>query len=362
MAKIVTAKHNTTSHSPNPVLRHIGIASAIGIFLVVFGHSLPPHLTFPANDLFASISILVIDFIYTFHMPLFFSISGYLYVHTNPVSSRRSYGGLLKNKVIRLLLPYVVLGTVAFIPKIMLAEFAKNPIEPSWEFYLGSLLYPWQNSIRFFWFLPTLFAVFVLAPVLLRSLRVSGQFPARLLQITITGVLIWLNLTFEHSANPPTLFNYTGILHNMIYFWFGMLMYPLLGKWLNRQTDKPATNNLAISLALFSLSIIIHVSLSHSSYTVLAKAILGISATIMLAVALSRKQSGPGRWVDIYSYQIYLLSFFFQVPVQLVMYHYIKAPSSLVLLASLTAGLLGPLLSIYLVNRYKIPGKVVIGL
>ncbi len=348
--------------STTPVLRHIGIASAIGIILVVFGHSLPPHLQFPDDDLFARISNHIIEFIYTFHMPLFFTLSGYLYVHTNPVSRQRGYDHLLKSKALRLLLPYLVLGTLAFLPKIMLAEYAKNPIEPTWGFYLESLLYPWTNSIRFFWFLPTLFAVFLFAPLLLRCLYFPNNTVARIIQLVLLGVLIWLNINIEHSANPATLFNYTGVLHNLVYFWFGMMAYTLINDWLDTQATTSTVNNLLLAAAILVISIIIYTTTRHSPFTALLNALLGISATVILALTLINIRHDSLHWIDRYSYQIYLLSFFFQVPIQLVMYHFLKTPSSLVFLSSFIAGLLGPLLIIYVINRFRLPGKVLLGL
>ena len=197
-------------------LGYVSVASAIGIVLVVLGHSLPPHLLYPEDDQFAKIATSIISFIYTFHMPLFFSISGFLYAHTNVASRRRSYGNLMLNKAVRLLLPYVVLGSLAFVPKLLLAEFAKNPIEPSFSFYLDTILYPWNNSIRFFWFLPTLFFIFMIAPIMLRCMNFPSLWGSRLAQFTVFAGVIGLNLNFQHYVEPATLLNYTGVFHNII--------------------------------------------------------------------------------------------------------------------------------------------------
>ena len=64
---------------------------AIAIMFVVWGH-------------FASGNILVCRFIYSFHVPLFFFISGYLYKQ-----EQKPYT-LILNNFRRLIVPYLVLG------------------------------------------------------------------------------------------------------------------------------------------------------------------------------------------------------------------------------------------------------------
>ncbi len=73
------------------------IAKGIGIILVVVGHFIPAS----SPGYWLSFR----QFIYSFHMPLFFLLSGYLY---NP--GKHSYTNLLKNKTKRLLYPFVTVA------------------------------------------------------------------------------------------------------------------------------------------------------------------------------------------------------------------------------------------------------------
>lgn len=50
------------------------------------------------------------DFIYIFHMPLFMFISGYLFNLTK-ISNNTSYKTVIKEKVVRLLIPYFAFNT-----------------------------------------------------------------------------------------------------------------------------------------------------------------------------------------------------------------------------------------------------------
>lgn len=85
-------------------LPFITVIYGIAVILVVFGHSHPIHIAYPAfmNQ--------IIKFIYTFHMPLFFLISGNLIVYT---AEGRNIKWWWMKKVIKLGVPYVVLSAIA---------------------------------------------------------------------------------------------------------------------------------------------------------------------------------------------------------------------------------------------------------
>jgi len=75
------------------------IAKGIGILLVVIGHFNPESSpTYWTN---------LRSVIYSFHMPLFFLLSGYLYSH-----GKYTYKQLLSNKIKRLVYPFV---SIAFL-------------------------------------------------------------------------------------------------------------------------------------------------------------------------------------------------------------------------------------------------------
>ncbi|MBO5721458.1 MAG: acyltransferase family protein, partial [Bacteroidales bacterium] len=77
--------------------KEINILKGIAIILVVFGHI---ELLYAFNAYG-----FIRNFIYTFHMPLFMSISGYLYAKHHNTSN--NYLSFIKGKAKRLLLPYI---------------------------------------------------------------------------------------------------------------------------------------------------------------------------------------------------------------------------------------------------------------
>jgi hypothetical protein len=58
-------------------------------------------------------------------------------------TGRSAYGRLMKEKVYRLVLPYVVLSSLAYVIKASLGHVASRPLEFTWKAYVHPLLYPW---------------------------------------------------------------------------------------------------------------------------------------------------------------------------------------------------------------------------
>ena len=75
----------------------IDIAKGLGLIFLIYGHI--------ANNLFT-------QWIYTFHSPLFFFLSGFLF------SSRKNFNDFLISKTNSLLIPYLFLGIPMIIPNL----------------------------------------------------------------------------------------------------------------------------------------------------------------------------------------------------------------------------------------------------
>ena len=124
----------------------LDIAKAIGILLMILGHT-------------AFISQTTIKFIYSFHMPLFFIIGGYLY---RPKAIKDS----LKRDFQRLMIPYFVTCGVIIVYYIFLYTLNPNYANDI-HYYMKASIWgsginhhcllfdvPWIGAI---WFLPALF-------------------------------------------------------------------------------------------------------------------------------------------------------------------------------------------------------------
>lgn len=278
--------------------RLMSFMQAFGIILVVAGHStyqLQQSGHMPA----------VRQWIYSFHMPLFFFISGYLLKYSNTrkdiqLSDMPVFGknGFITGKVRRLLVPYVIISSVAFIPKTMMSAIALRPVDMSVWSYLGMLLYPHTNVIGYFWFLPPLFLIF------------SFTLLAAKTKVNINDSLLIVCLIAVSIVNPGTGFlGLDSALYNAVFFAAGyMFRKHMLETVVGRHSATAAAVTFTVSVALM-----------YAPDTGIRYLLTSFNG-ILMSVALAHLYvAGRMRFLDHLdgaSYTIYLLSWFPQVASQ----------------------------------------------
>ena len=145
--------------------RQIVLLTVFATILVVIGHS-------DITDDFKNLWIY--KWVYSFHMPLFFFISGFLFCYTLPVEKLRNitFFSFVKKKAIRLMIPFLFINTVIFVIKSRLSDPAmmQNPVTLDWGSFLDSTLF---NPMGFMWFLPTLFVIFAVVFLMYKYLKNS---------------------------------------------------------------------------------------------------------------------------------------------------------------------------------------------
>ena len=139
----------------------IDVLKGIAIILVVCGHVVQRTMVPSGADFFLNPAF---KFIYTFHMPLFVFLSGYLMAFS---VSRRSLGDTLKTRCKSLLVPFASWGILG-----ILTNYALNIVDGR-QADIARL--PWDVADQLFfnpsvWFL---FTLFVLSAALLLSIRLE---------------------------------------------------------------------------------------------------------------------------------------------------------------------------------------------
>lgn len=172
-------------------LTQIGNIRALAIFLVVLGHSIILYSS--GWDLYeTSVRVPFLDelkkIIDIIQMPLFFSLSGYLFVFTH--GKKKGLLSLVKNKAKRLLLPYLGIGVLFLLPIRLLVGL------PSYQ-NMGVLDFVYKllnaSDMGHLWFLPALFFIFVLAELILAAAeRIPGirKFPVLFLCMAAFGIYL----------------------------------------------------------------------------------------------------------------------------------------------------------------------------
>lgn len=279
------------------LLPHILCLQVFAIILVVLGHSAP------AKDL-DQVPLLFLwtrDLVYSFHMPLFFSISGFLFAYSHEKGDFH-YADFMRRRVLRLLLPYVVLTSVAFLVKSAFSQYAWRTIDFSIGGYVRSLVVPSENPIIYYWFQPTLFAVSLTAPMGRKAL-LSGK--------AGTAVFLFLSsLLYLLDPLDLDLFNLRGFDDYLVYFALGIAIFRF---WRELSRLFMRKGSMAGMLALLITGSMIDGG-TNGRLSDLATATVGILFSFALSVHLKR---GPLiRYVNGYPYQIFLLSWFFSTGVR----------------------------------------------
>lgn len=170
-------------------LSQISNIRALAILLVVLGHSIILYshgwnlYETTRSSQFLDVLKQIID---VFQMPLFFSLSGYLFVFTH-----QKKGGivhLLKNKSIRLLIPYIVVGVFYMLPIRLLVDYPGYREKSALDILKGFLM---GTDVGHLWFLPSLFLVFLLAELILKFAEMIPSFTkhSELVLVCIAAIL-----------------------------------------------------------------------------------------------------------------------------------------------------------------------------
>lgn len=200
-------------------LSQIGNIRALAIFLVVLGHSIILYSS--GWDLYeTSRNIPFLNWLKWLvdipQMPLFFSLSGYLFVFTH--NKKRGFVHLLRNKALRLLVPYLGIGLCFLLPIRLAIRFPSYQEMGISTFFLKLLT---ASDVGHLWFLPVLFCVFLLSEIIL---TLAEKIPGirRCPSLFLCGVALALYLEGYRVGlgYPPLLsaFNY------LIWFSFGYFL------------------------------------------------------------------------------------------------------------------------------------------
>lgn len=179
----------------------IDIAKGFGMIMVMIGH-IPSNLYSP----FSSETYFHNLFIYSFHVPLFFFLSGLTF--SNKQISKTEF---LKKKVKSLIIPYICFSVIYIAIEIVMALMSN---ELNGKFLLTEIKnYFWYTNQHAIWFLPCLFIVellhyvikelfnnnkvFIIAGVLFSVMALVMEkfttinFPFKLSQALIMYFLLW---------------------------------------------------------------------------------------------------------------------------------------------------------------------------
>ncbi len=325
---------------PHPErVAYIGIAKGLLIVFVVFGHAW--QAVFNNNILHdANIYHMVDGWIYSFHMPAFFFISGMFAMQ----SAQRPIGYFILRKLQTIAYPFILWSVLQLLLQLLMTEsttntmtmidFLKIPIEP----------------IMQFWFLYALFFLFLFF-IVLRQITSS-----RTIYLGV-GILLFLVCRLGYGTCCLAFIYIAG---NFIYFSAGIFCSEFLTRYLVK--DWLGSHRLFFySLVLFFVSIILQPALSIFSPEVCSwmqpvAAMVGLGFVLLASLflfSISKTISSIFMFLGNRSLEIFVAHIIFSAGFRIAVIQIAEVDSvSVHLLGATAAGLAGPLLLVSLANRF----------
>ncbi|NES80202.1 MAG: acyltransferase [Moorea sp. SIO2B7] len=252
-------------------LRWVDYAKGIGIFLVVFGHTIRSLVN--SSILQQSKVVLFSDqWIYGFHMPLFFFLSG-LFLER---AASKPLKDFLINRLKIIVYPYVVWSLLQGILQVIASSNTNNPV------FFGDLWRIIYDPLLQFWFLYTLFLI-ILAYAITRKLGVSPFY------FLIISILIYLLHIFGVSFGP------WGMLYLVRRYAIYLALGVLFGLQHNLLSELNHFKNPTLSFVMISgflgVALAVTFNLVEQTWAIPLIAMLGITASISLAILLEKSDT-----------------------------------------------------------------------
>lgn len=267
------------------------ILTLFAMTLVVIGHS---DITNDFKDLW------IYNWVYSFHMPLFFFISGSLFALTMTQDRMKQtpFIEFIKKKAIRLLIPFIFINTIIFSIKAFVirdSSLMQNPIEPTLESLLDATFF---HPIGFMWFLPCLFVIFLFSFPLYKYFKIRNL---KLGEVILFIVIIVFSI-FNNFLPIIDLMRFSPAIHFISYFLLGIIYYEY-----KSQVDYLFKKFWFIIIPLF-----LGISVSLQAGEKIA-ALSGIIFSVGLALLLEEKCTEQLIKISGYCYLVFLLSYFPQM-------------------------------------------------
>lgn len=177
------------------------LLKGIGIILVILGHS----FSFTGFDLLSNnFNKYIHNIIYSFHMPLFFFISGLLSYSLKKYSIKVFY----LSKIKRLLVPYIFINLIDIIPRHLFNNLVNNKSN-SLE---RVILYSGATT----WFIYTMFVLFLIFPIFDKYFFKKDKY-------YLVGVILFL-VNYFKLGTEIELFTINKLIYMSFYFYIGYML------------------------------------------------------------------------------------------------------------------------------------------
>lgn len=320
----------------------ITIAKGIAIVLAVLGHSFPDavkNFCIAGTDSFAS---FLFDWIYSFHMYIFFVCAGFLLLPK--LRTLHNIKEQIQRRIKRLLIPYFVFSFVYYLLKLFLSSFADHPLDR----HAIVLTFLGQSPCFGTWFLWTLFMISITC-IILRKIKMMG------LLIFSIGIL-FLSSYITYPLFLSRISNY------MIWFVLGGILATTYDKF---YLIKYKT---ILAGSLFLLSLLMCHYGAVNLFVYLFRHLIGISFVWLISFVVTNQTKWLKNilmFLGDFCMDIYMLSMFILVPLRILYLNFgllDYIPYWIFVFSSSILGIIIPcILSKFIVRKNKILKMLLIG-
>lgn len=325
-------------------IKFIAYLQIIGIVLVVAGHSFHEY---PDGE--GGGTLLFYRMLYSFRMPLFMFVSGFLMVFTTRLrttSPRPGVRQFAKVKLRRLLLPFAVLTLVTFVPRAAMSAYADDSLGMSLDTLWRALVYGDSLVIPFFWFLQASFVLLVFSYTVItlgERARISEP-KLYLLVILLFVILPFLPLRYGYF------FSVNEVVRLGLYFVLGAA-YSRYAAGIDRHIPWTSPAFMLTMAGVWAGLFFV----TEGTEWIRLCSIAGIVMCISAAKWLERHNVTVLDHLIGANYMIFLLSWYCNVAAQQVLHHFVELPWWCYSVLSVVSGIYIPWLGYRYIQRH--PGS-----
>ena len=319
----------------------INIAKGIGALLVVFGHSFPDASLGIYNN--SDIYKFIENVIYSFHMPLFFFLSGFLTENSDLDNSLCEKIQFVKRKVNSLLIPYFIVSILTLVIKYFLSNYAYSDFD-----YANGI----KNIIigispnGGMWFLYTLFLITCIYIVFYGKIDIKIS-----TMVSLVFCFLCAGQAFDDN-----------VLYTTAYYSFFFFLGALLYREKETMKYKKIVGWIGSLVNIIVLSLLV---LLKIIYIRPIEAILGIYIVLFVSKELKERKSKISNklcYFGKYSMDIYILSYFVQIPIRIILFEKLRLNYEFCFFTMFVFGVAGSLfLSKYFIRKTKILKILLLG-
>ncbi len=285
-------------------VKEYDVIRAFATVLVVAGHSAYTTMSTFRGGIFVEVSefsrvhtilLLLVRLIYSFHMPLFFSLSGALYQLGKTEGKWEAFSDLVKIKFKRLILPLFTVSIFYLIPIKWYSGYFSALNNPVKDAFWGQLIL-FDNS--HLWYLASLFWIFIFAWIIDKKVKFAWQKVFLCILAWFAG--LWLNENFLGIKEA---------FSNLIWFFYGVFYEKK--RTIFYQFFKRRLYNYILFLTTVFIYFLYLCVFRKNELVYSIVGLCGISISYFLAFTLAKKSqwnNGIIKKINRFSFSIYLYS------------------------------------------------------